>query len=113
MADYKSALKQKLVELRESEAARQAQQKKPLPKTLPAKAKAPAGVAEERGGPPKSDEELFLDAVRGVTKDVVLEKYSHAPPPQPPPKAPEERRRDDEALFEAFVGPVDRKRTVR
>jgi hypothetical protein len=71
-------------------------EKKPLPKTIPRE-------------PEKSDEELFRDAVAGVSRDAVLAKYDANPPPPEKPKSASEAKADDDALFAKFVGDVDKK----
>lgn len=73
-----------------------AEPKKPLPKT----------IARE---PAKSDEELFREAVAGVSRDSLLAKYDAAPPPPEQPKSADEKKVDDAALFEKFVGTVAKK----
>jgi hypothetical protein len=75
--------------------AKTAPKKAPLPKVLPPRA-------------PKSDEELFLDAVEGVDRDAVLKKYDETPPPAPPPKPATQVKREEEDLFKSFVGALDR-----
>ena len=78
----------------------------------PPSTKAAAAKAKPAPPPPpkKSDEELFLDAVAGVSRDAVLEKYDESPPPPAPKKSTAEAKADDEALFEQFVGRVDGKK---
>jgi hypothetical protein len=100
--DYKDALKAKLLALKKDEAERQ---KRSAPKPLPRTVKRPEPPPARQ----KSDEELFLEAVKGVDQDAVLKKYDEAPPPAPPPRPVEEKKREEEALFESFVGPLDRK----
>jgi hypothetical protein len=97
--DFKAELKKKLDEMKKAEPRKA--RPKPLPKTV----KRPDPPARE-----KSEQELFLEAANGVDRDVVLKKYDTTPPPAPARKAPEEKKREDEALFESFVGPVDKKR---
>lgn len=103
--DYKDELKQKLAAMKKAEEqAKKAGAPRPLPRTI---AKRPEPPRQER---PKSDEELFLEAVKGVDQDAVLKKYDETPPPAPKAKPPEEKKREEQALFESFVGPVDKKR---
>lgn len=103
--DYKDELKKKLVAMKKAdEQARKAPAPKPLPRTVPRRPDLPRAPERTR-----SDEELFLEAVQGVDQDAVLKKYDETPPAPPRAKPPEEKKREEQALFESFVGSLDKK----
>lgn len=132
MVDFREALKRKISDLKEAEqqsgraagkwsakpessptkfGTSRPQRSLPgtLPGLLPPAAADPGAGVSRRAEPPRTDQELFFEAVRGVSRDVILEKYSTRPAEPAPPKAPAEQRREEEALFESFVGPLDKK----
>lgn len=103
--DYKDELKKKLAAMKKAdEQAGKGPALKPLPRTMSRRPDVPR--APER---PRSDEELFLEAVQGVDQDAVLKKYDETPPAPARAKPPEETKREEQALFESFVGSLDKK----